>query len=154
MLLCALDGGGCRTLSELWDEPLRWSPDGRSVLVASCHDARRATVTRVDVSTGSREPVRTLAPADPTGVFGCCWMAISADGRDYAYSFGRSLSDLSREGSALKATLDVHSRQAGRFRDSELAIVGGNESGAGGSPRGSHVKQVQAASLEPRGVEA
>jgi hypothetical protein len=94
LILCTVDGGGCREVPALGHEPLRWSPDGRSLLVATYHEERSVTVTRIDISTGRREPVRTLGPADPTGVFGCCWMGISQDGRSYAYSFGRSLSDL------------------------------------------------------------
>ncbi len=51
-------------------------------------------VTRVDIATGHREPFKEIAPADPAGVISIPTLKFSADGKSYAYSVGRLLSDL------------------------------------------------------------
>jgi len=66
--------------------------DGKSVLL------RTATipvkVTRVDLATGRREAFKEIVPGDPAGVQSIPTMRFSADGKAYAYSVGRILSDL------------------------------------------------------------
>ena len=49
---------------------------------------------RIDVSTGQRQVWRELGPSDPTGTPRVGIIAISPDGRVYAYGYGRSDSDL------------------------------------------------------------
>ena len=51
-------------------------------------------VVRVDVTGGHREPWKTIAPADPAGVHDIPVIRFSADGKSYAYSTARILSDL------------------------------------------------------------
>jgi serine/threonine protein kinase/dipeptidyl aminopeptidase/acylaminoacyl peptidase len=51
-------------------------------------------VTRVDIATGRREPWKEIVPADPAGVQSIPSLRFSADGKAYAYSTGRILSDL------------------------------------------------------------
>jgi hypothetical protein len=51
-------------------------------------------ITRVDIATGRREPFKEITPADPAGVQSIPTMRFSADGKSYAYSIGRILSDL------------------------------------------------------------
>jgi len=51
-------------------------------------------ITRVDLATGRRQPFKEIAPADPAGAQSVPSMRFSADGKSYAYSLGRSLSDL------------------------------------------------------------
>lgn len=51
-------------------------------------------VVRVDVTSGHREPWKTIAPADPAGVHDIPVIKFSADGKSYAYSTARILSDL------------------------------------------------------------
>jgi eukaryotic-like serine/threonine-protein kinase len=51
-------------------------------------------VTRVDIATGRREPWKEIAPADPAGVQSMPTLRFSQDGKSYAYSVGRLLSDL------------------------------------------------------------
>jgi Tol biopolymer transport system component len=67
-------------------------PDGKSLRL------RTATVpsqiTRVDLTTGKRDPLQQIAPADPAGVQSLPVIKFSADGKSYAYSIGRLLSDL------------------------------------------------------------
>ena len=51
-------------------------------------------VTRIDIATGKREPWKEIAPADPAGVQSIVGLRFSADGKSYAYSTFRVLSDL------------------------------------------------------------
>ena len=51
-------------------------------------------VTRIDIATGHREPFKEIAPADPAGVISIPTLRFSTDGKSYAYSVGRLLSDL------------------------------------------------------------
>ena len=53
-----------------------------------------ARVSRLHLPTGRIEPWRDLAPVDRSGVVGVNRIAITPDGRAYAYSFARLLSDL------------------------------------------------------------
>jgi len=65
---------------------------GRSLLVRTANVP--AQVFRVNVATGHRELWKEIAPADPAGVQTIAAMAFSADGKSYAYSVSRELSDL------------------------------------------------------------
>jgi eukaryotic-like serine/threonine-protein kinase len=65
---------------------------GKSVLLRT--RSTPVQITRVDVATGRREPWKEIVPADPAGVLGIPSFKVSADGKSYAYSIGRSLSDL------------------------------------------------------------
>jgi serine/threonine protein kinase/Tol biopolymer transport system component len=51
-------------------------------------------VTRLDLATGRREPFKEIVPADPAGVQSIPLLLFSADGKSYAYSSLRVLSDL------------------------------------------------------------
>ncbi len=51
-------------------------------------------ITRIDVATGRREPWKQILPADLAGVQSIPIVSFSADGKSYAYSIGRMLSDL------------------------------------------------------------
>jgi eukaryotic-like serine/threonine-protein kinase len=51
-------------------------------------------ITRVDIATGKREPFKEIVPADPAGAQSIPTIRFSADGKSYAYSLGRWLSDL------------------------------------------------------------
>jgi Tol biopolymer transport system component len=74
------------------DQLIRWDRDG-SVLVFRTSEIP-ATVERVDVKTGKREPVRKVGPLDPTGVLNLRAVVLSEDGRAHAYTFRRMLSHL------------------------------------------------------------
>jgi eukaryotic-like serine/threonine-protein kinase len=90
-----VDGGppravpGARSLELV----IRWTPDGRSLLVAGVSDVP-ARVDKLDVATGRREPFKTLGPADLTGVLQIAPIAISDDGKSHAYSCRRMTSHL------------------------------------------------------------
>jgi hypothetical protein len=51
-------------------------------------------VARIDIATGRREPWKEIAPPDPAGVQSIPSLRFSEDGKSYAYSIGRLLSDL------------------------------------------------------------
>jgi hypothetical protein len=74
---------------------IAWSPDGHHAFVA--REAQPPfRVSRVDVTTGHREPWLDTSSPDPSGVvqlnFGA--VALTPDGRYYAYGYLRTLSDL------------------------------------------------------------
>ncbi|HMK23377.1 MAG TPA: protein kinase [Terriglobales bacterium] len=70
----------------------KFLPDGKSAL-AITHDVP-AKVTRVDFATGRRDPWMEIMPADPAGAQSIPDVKFSADGKSYAYSVVRLLSDL------------------------------------------------------------
>jgi hypothetical protein len=75
---------------DIW---ITWSADGRSAYVY--HDEKTsALVYRLDLATGKRELVNTLAPSDSAGVTSVLNVRMTADGKTYAYSFLREMSDL------------------------------------------------------------
>jgi len=69
-----------------------FTPDGKSVLLRSRNIPVK--ITRIDLATGKREPWKEIVPADPAGVQSIPSLRFSADGKSYAYSTGRILSDL------------------------------------------------------------
>jgi eukaryotic-like serine/threonine-protein kinase len=92
--LFAVEGGAEQPVPALTveDRPLAWSPDGRSVIVRS--RMTPVIVERVDLASGARERLYEIAPADGAGAGHVGWLAVTPDGRHYAYSFHRTLSDL------------------------------------------------------------
>ena len=91
----SVDGGQSRPVpgTTAEDSVVRWSADGRSLLVAPVWSVP-ARIERLDLSTGKREPFQTLGPADLTGVLQIGPMAISDDGRTHAYTCRRMSSHL------------------------------------------------------------
>ena len=51
-------------------------------------------VVLVEMATGREEFWRDIMPADPTGIVGLFGVRVAPDGKSYAYSYGRTLSDL------------------------------------------------------------
>jgi serine/threonine protein kinase len=72
--------------------PIRWSADGRSLFTVG--RGLPVRIHRLDVATGRRELLREIAPADPAGVGGWPQVQITPDGRSYACTYVRRLSDL------------------------------------------------------------
>jgi dipeptidyl aminopeptidase/acylaminoacyl peptidase len=93
--LYPVDGGAPRPIPGIGvgEWPLRFSPDGGSLLVWLRHD-ERVRVMRLDLATGRRSPWLDFAIADPTGVFCANSVDVTPDGRSYLYSYWRYLSDL------------------------------------------------------------
>jgi hypothetical protein len=75
------------------DVPIRFTADGSSLFVTRV-DEVPARVFRVNLSTGLRDLWKELAPVDRAGVLGVRPVRITADGKVYAYSYARHLTDL------------------------------------------------------------
>jgi hypothetical protein len=76
------------------DYPVAWSPDGAHAFVAIAH-IPPFRVFRVEVGTGRREPWLDSSPPDLAGVGSFpAEVTLTPDGRYYAYSYPRTLSDL------------------------------------------------------------
>jgi eukaryotic-like serine/threonine-protein kinase len=93
--LITIGGDGSQTLTSLTadDVPLTWSADGQSIYVRT-GDRIAAEISQVNLITGTRTPWKTLIPSDPAGVTSVRNLHISPDGRSYAYSYTRTLSEL------------------------------------------------------------
>jgi serine/threonine protein kinase/Tol biopolymer transport system component len=76
------------------DEVIRFSADGRSVLVFSTSQVP-AVIERVDLATGRRTAVLHLAPADRTGVTQIIDVSLASHAAGYAYAYAQNLSQLS-----------------------------------------------------------
>jgi hypothetical protein len=85
--LYPLDGGASREVAGLEPgmEPLRFSVDGRSLLVARPRETP-LRIYRVDLTTGRRALVHELVPPDPAGVSSDL-VVVTPDGRGYAYTY-------------------------------------------------------------------
>jgi eukaryotic-like serine/threonine-protein kinase len=75
---------------DIW---ITWSADGRFAYVYQ-DDKTSAPVYRVDMATGKRDLVATFAPSDSDGVTAIVSVRMTPDGKTYAYSDTRELSDL------------------------------------------------------------
>ena len=75
------------------DVPLRWSRDGRYLFVRRRSDLP-ISIERLDCANRRFEQWQEIAPADRSGVLGIPAVSISENGRAYAYSYHRLLSEL------------------------------------------------------------
>jgi eukaryotic-like serine/threonine-protein kinase len=94
-MLYPLEGGEPKpfpTKLEDNDAIMRFEPDGKSMLVAQ--RGVPARIFRVSLDAGRREEIRQITPPDPAGVLTVTAIHFSADGKSYAYSYFRVLSDL------------------------------------------------------------
>jgi len=73
--------------------PLRFSADGRYLFTGARRELP-GRIFRVDLATGAREDWLTLLPADPAGVRVIGNIHVTPDGRSYAYTYNRLLSEL------------------------------------------------------------
>ena len=72
---------------------IRWSADGRSVLVFHGPQVP-VRAERLDLATGRRETVRTFGGAEMTGAMRIGTFALTADEKSSAYSYGYQISHL------------------------------------------------------------
>jgi eukaryotic-like serine/threonine-protein kinase len=93
-VLFSIDGGEARPCpgAEQGDWPIRWGADG-SLFIERAKGIG-AEVHRLDVATGRLTLLRTVVAQDPAGQITPLYIQLSADGKAYAYSFLRNLSDL------------------------------------------------------------
>jgi serine/threonine protein kinase/Tol biopolymer transport system component len=94
--LHSLEGGLPRPIPGVMaqDDPVSWSPDGKSLWMIRT-EPWRFTLSRLDLTTGRRSQLRTVAPADPAGIirFADPFVA-TPDGRYYAYGVWRVMNEL------------------------------------------------------------
>ncbi len=95
-VLVPLAGGPPQPLRSLGDDlmPMRWAEDAHTIFVRPRFLERLWPIDRVDVRTGRREGWKTLGPSDPTGTPLVYSVRVSPNGRGYAYSAMRFLSEL------------------------------------------------------------
>jgi hypothetical protein len=97
-LLHPIDGGQPRPVSVLGpdDSPQQWSADGRFLYITRRRGdfVPPVAIERLDVTTGRREPWKTLVPSDPVGIEYLDPPVISPDGRGYCYSYARRHQEL------------------------------------------------------------
>jgi Tol biopolymer transport system component len=94
-VLVPLEGGEIRPIPGIrpLDRPIRWSPDGRAILVAPRGEIP-ARIDRIDLETGERTRWMELAPADATGLLGLAPIRLADDLQTCAYSYQMLLHDL------------------------------------------------------------
>jgi Tol biopolymer transport system component len=90
-----LAGGAPQPISQLESKEriIGWTSDGHSLYLA-VRQEMSIRVYRFDPSTGRRELLKEIMPADLAGVFGFNRIFMTPDGKGYAYSVSRVLSDL------------------------------------------------------------
>jgi Tol biopolymer transport system component len=93
--LYPLSGGEPQPIPGIEDGeiPTGWSADGRAVYVYK-RGLYPARIFLLDIHTGKRELWKELTPPDPAGISNVAPPSIAADGKTYAYSYNRILSDL------------------------------------------------------------
>jgi Tol biopolymer transport system component len=95
LMLYPVDGGEARPVAGATpeDSVIRWSADGRFLLLWRGGEVP-ARIERLEIATGRREPVRTIGPADLTGVLRVGPFAFSNDDKSHAYACRRMASHL------------------------------------------------------------
>jgi Tol biopolymer transport system component/predicted Ser/Thr protein kinase len=93
-LLFPIEGGEPRPIGGLvnGEFPLRFSQDGKSIYVWKRDLPAR--VYTVDLASGRHELWKELMPIDPSGVERISNVVVTPDGKSYAYTYSRLLSDL------------------------------------------------------------
>jgi hypothetical protein len=71
--------------------PIAWTDDDRALLVVT---RDRASITRVDPTSGARRPGPVLRPPDPASVAQWVSLHFSRDGRSYAANYPRATTRL------------------------------------------------------------
>jgi dipeptidyl aminopeptidase/acylaminoacyl peptidase len=90
----AIGGGEPRSIPAIseGEYPLTFSADAKSLLVWKRDVPAR--VERVELETGRHERWKDLMPLDPSGVERISNVVVTPDGKSYAYTYSRMLSDL------------------------------------------------------------
>jgi len=90
-----LSGGESRAVADVepGDSVLRWSEDGKFLYLLRREGAGSASIQRLNIASGKIELWRQLRQPDPVGV-SFFSASITPDGRSYAYSFQRELTNL------------------------------------------------------------
>ena len=90
-----IDEGNPRLIGRIGaaDIPFQWSSDGNAVFLYR-QGVVPSEIYRISIRSGRMQPWKELRPADSTGVLAIIAAVSTTDGRSYAYSFDRWLSDL------------------------------------------------------------
>jgi Tol biopolymer transport system component len=93
--LLPLPGGAPRPIAAMrpGEVQCQWTADGRGIYVWAPGETR-TEVWKIDLATGRRDLVRRLEPSDAAGLVNVSGARITPDGRTYAYTYDRRLSDL------------------------------------------------------------
>ncbi len=75
------------------DRPVLVAPDGSAIIVAN-YNGMSAAIYRIAMDSGERKLVKTLEMRDPAGGFGITRVAMTSDGKYFAYNTLRQLSEL------------------------------------------------------------
>jgi eukaryotic-like serine/threonine-protein kinase len=73
--------------------PIQWSADADQLYVYR-YEELPALVDRIDVKTGKKERWKELMPPSPNGIVAIGPLQITPDGRSYAYTYHRVISEL------------------------------------------------------------
>ncbi|MDO8677102.1 MAG: protein kinase [Acidobacteriota bacterium] len=77
------------------DEIIRWTADGRSLFLRRPLDSRAVQITRFDLATGKRTPVRQISPLpEAARMGGIVGLLMSSDASAYVYGYGITTSAL------------------------------------------------------------
>jgi eukaryotic-like serine/threonine-protein kinase len=90
------EGGEPRPIKGLLDgdDLIQWSADGRSIYVKrNAQDSAKVQISRLDLATGHRELWKEVVP-DPTRLARTVPMAVTPDGKSYAYTYVQHNADL------------------------------------------------------------
>lgn len=95
LALYKISDGTSSPLKNLDDEfyLVRWAGDGENLFVWQRGEIP-AIVYKYNLATGNKEKWLELIPKDPLGVYQIASIKLTPDGRTYAYSYSRELSDL------------------------------------------------------------
>lgn len=106
LCLYPVDGGPPRQAQGAapGDRPLRWSEDGQALYVAQMRE-QGATIDKLDLRTGRKQPWKEIAIPDPAGVVdsmtgeplghgGFSRIFLTSDAKGFVYSYTRMLSQL------------------------------------------------------------
>ena len=95
LILYSLKGEIIRKTTRLQpnEAPIRWTTNNKEVYVAETIKIP-VMIYRVNIDTGQRSLWKEITPSDSSGIAGQINVVISIDGKSYAYTYRRVLSDL------------------------------------------------------------
>jgi hypothetical protein len=97
LIVSNIDGGGARPLRGALpdDDPIQWSVDGRFLYIRGGNGST-IEFYRIDLASGNRQLWKRIEPADSVGLIAIQPAAvhITPDGRSYAYSYWKTLTEL------------------------------------------------------------
>ena len=94
--LYPIAGGDPQPIAALGNDlmPIGWSESSEAIFARGRTLGRLAPVFKIDLTTGRRQPLKEIGPADPTGAPLVLLVQVSRDGRRYAYYMSQPLGTL------------------------------------------------------------